>query len=360
MTTKRQSSRAAAAPRSGKGSGSKRGALAASGTAVPTAKIRKFYPNETPEDRMRILAQTTINGVCLAEAFQPRMIGLNDMQVPDGTRIIVYSDDHLPANDAKVENAELKMADMIQPHYAVHLGDEAEESEMSRWPPNPYAPPYYAPARGPRESETALVKKATRGNPLHFFNIKGNHWREGHYLQNAPLYARLVNPLTGNPVTDGQDQLNIRPSERMSFIWGRGKKGGEEGGLVINGDVRIRHGKILKQFAPMSAFAHWLKDLVSTVMGHQHATGDVAAEHGIKTMIGMVIGNAVNWQTPSFDYSSGQFDWLHAFAVLFVQEGIVFGQIVPILGGYDEKGIFAEYFLWLDQDGNTVLYRCDD
>jgi len=309
---------------------------------------------------MRILAQTTINGVTLAEAFQPRMIGLNDMQVPDGTRMIVYSDDHLPSNDAKVENAELKAADMLQPHYAIHIGDEAEETEMSRWPPNPFAPPYYAPARGPRESETALVKKATRGNPLHFFNIKGNHWREGHYLQNAPLYARLVNPLTGNPVTDGQDQLNIRPSERMSFIWGRGKKGGEEGGLVINGDLRIRHGKILKQFAPMSAFAHWLKDLVSTVMGHQHSAGDIAAEHGVRTMIGLVIGNGVNWQTPSFDYSSGQFDWIHAFAVLFVQEGIVYGQIVPILGGYDEKGIFAEYFLWLDQDGNSVLYRCDD
>jgi hypothetical protein len=359
MTTKRKSSRAAA-PRSGKGTGGKRSALIANGASAPTAKIRKFYPNETPEDRMRILAQTTINGVTLAEAFQPRMIGLSDMQVPDGTRMIVYSDDHLPSNDAKVVNAELKAADMIQPHYAIHVGDEAEESEMSRWPPNPFAPPYYAPARGPRESETALVKKATRGNPLHFFNIKGNHWREGHYLQNAPLYARLVNPLTGNPVTDGQDQLNIRPSERMSFIWGRGKKGGEEGGLLINGDLRVRHGKILKQFAPMSAFAHWLKDLVSTVMGHQHSAGDIAAEHGIRTMIGLVIGCGVNWQTPSFDYSSGQFDWIHAFAVLFVQEGIVFGQIVPILGGYDEKGIFAEYFLWLDQDGNTVLYRCDD
>jgi hypothetical protein len=328
--------------------------------AVPTAKIRRFYPGETAADRQAILANTSINGVPLSQAFAPRMIGLNDMQVPDGTRFMVYPDDHLPANDPRVENAELKFADMFQPHYVVHIGDEAEESEMSRWPPNPWAPQAYAPSQGPRQSETAMVKKATRGNPHHFFDIKGNHWREGNYIQNAPLYARMINQRTGNSVVDGQDQLNIAPWERMSFIYGRGKKGGEEGGLLINGDVRLRHGKILKTMAPMSAFAHWLKDLVSTVMGHQHSAGDVAAEHGNKTMIGMVIGNGVKFQSPAFDYSSGQFDWIHAFAVLFVQEGIVFGQIVPVLGGYDERGIFAEYFLWLDQDGKTVLFRCDD
>lgn len=309
--------------------------------------------NEAPAKRKKILEQIRINGQLLTDAAWLQMDTPTRLSVPDGFRMIIYPDSHSPFEDQGVLRAILDFADWYKPHLALDIGDFLDFDWLSRFPKNIKEGTPFNVRDAIESAQRQLRAKSQAGNPALLIVNAGNHDdRERRYLSEfAPALAGMVNGGNHNRLTDlATNILNFKPDDGVMFCWGSGQTGGREGGVFLQ-DYRLRHGNIIDAKPGYSAYKHVLKALDNIGIGHVHRAGDFAYE----TAAGLVkhgeeFGCTVDWNSPGFNYAANDHDWIRAFGLLEVHNGIVHVQVMPALIGQDANGRRREYFSYMDQD----------
>ena len=325
--------------------------------------VQEPFFRETGEERARIMSSIRINGQALNAADWLQVDTVMPIQVPDGFRGIVYPDSHSPWEHNGVLRAIYEFAHLYQPHLAFDIGDFLDLGRMSRWPANVKEGNPYRQQGEVDAARRQLRSKMHAGNPAKLIVMPGNHDdRERRQLsEKAAMFGDMVNGVNRNMLTDlATNVLGFQEKDPVMFAWGAGQQGGREGGVMV-GDVRLRHGNFVDPKPGYSAYKHWLKQLVSTFIGHVHRAGDFAYE----TKSGAVkrggeLGHNADARKPGFNYISTEQDWIHAFGVMQAHNGVVHMQVIPMLLGEDEEGDQLEYFSWIGSNCETVEFAVRD
>ncbi len=318
--------------------------------------------HETPEQREAIFNGIRMFGQPLHTARWLQTDSVIDIRVPDGFRGIVYPDAHSPYEHANVLRAIWDFAEDWGPHLAFGIGDELDFSRWGRHTPNAKdGTP--SPNRELESARRQLRGKMRAGKPRLYIVTPGNHdERERQQLaEGGAAFADVLNGRNHNMLSDlATNLLGFDHTDPIMFAWGAGQKGGREGGVTI-GDIRLRHGNLVSPRPGSSAYAHWLKSLMNTWIGHVHRTADFyLLDRSGKVKRGGELGCNINARAPGFNYISSDQDWSHAFGVLTTHNGITHMQIVPFLYGEDEAGNLVEYFTWVGLNGEVIAYAAED
>ena len=167
----------------------------------------------------------------------------------------------------------------------------------------------------------------------------------------APKLGSIVTP-------DNREPLNLHnfmgygPDDNKTFLYGVDERGGFEGGLMVNDDLYLHHGRLVKQFPGESALAAAYKWQQSTGQGHVHRFGS--------TMVGDLrayeFGHLVDMDHACMGYARRLWpNWNPGFAVFTVYNGKVHVRNIPIRPVADKRGVLKLSFVW---DGK--LYQESD
>jgi predicted phosphodiesterase len=318
---------------------------------------------ETPEQRQNIFDNILINGQSLEDASWLQTDRLVNIKVPDGFRGIIYPDSHSPFEDAGVLRAIWEFCDYWQPHLAIDIGDFSNQDKLGRWAPNRKDGAPFSHQAEMVATRRQLREKATRGNPKKLIAIPGNHDDRVRQKDSddAHAFSDLRNGRNHEALTDFvTNVLGFTEKDPFMFAWGIGQKGGREGGAMLN-NLRVRHGNFVNPKPGYSAYMHWLKQLVSVVIGHVHRAGDFAVETASgETHCGAEVGHNLNALSPGANYMGPDNDWVRAFGVITCHNGVVNIQVVPFILGEDEYGRPREYATWVDLNHNIIEFAVQD
>jgi hypothetical protein len=310
--------------------------------------------------KLELFRKVTVNGLPLHESRFGTFTGVLPLNIPDGTRIICYSDNQ--RRHKGVLEAVFRFADWWQPHLAIHMGDFMENALLSLHSPNAFAPPSES-AQGEVESAAEDMRGVmTRGNPLHTFAIQGNHdnARATNYVSKlAPILAFLLGS-DRNPLLSVASRMGFDPNDPITWITGVGQKGGAEGGLLINGGLRLVHGKRVRARPGESAWAHCVQNYFSTLIAHTHRLAYFGLQiPGGEFVEGGEAGCTIDWNRPEYNYNTDHI-WHHGFFTITVHNGIAYIQPIPIIEGPDENGQLHKWFVFADDAGELHVFKCFD
>lgn len=318
------------------------------------------FSSENEADRLALFRQVSMQGLRFDTNRFGTFIGVMPLSVPDGIRILVYSDTqcHHPG----VMNGVFDFADWWRPHMAVHVGDFMENWWLSLHSPNAYAPSPSSPQDEVESVAANLRMIMARGNPFATFVIHGNHdsSRVTNYVSKiAPIMARFLGK-DRESLMNLASRMGFEPEERISFINGVGLKGGVEGGLLVNGLTKFHHGKRVRPRPGDSAWAHFLQNFMSNAIGHVHRLGHTAVQTHSGVAIELVeSGCLIDWRRPEYAYQP-EHNWHHGFVVVTCHNGVIYMQPIPIIEGLDETGQVHKFFVYLDEQGVPKIFKCYD
>lgn len=322
-----------------------------------------YFSSESEADRYALFRQVKFNGQPIDSQNPLQVTNTVDLIVPDGFRMIVVPDSHGTPHYGVLRGMGM-FAERYRPHMMKHIGDWSNLPFMSRFPSNPVNGPAYSPQDEMSHTERHL--RLIMSWAYHTIAEAGNHDDLPlRFVQNqAPLLGRYLNAKTRNPLLDLVTNLmNFTLKDPITFVWGRGQRGGREGGTrfaaeVPGGELLATHGSAVDNVPARSSYKEWMKRFISVIMGHVHRAGDWGYETVLGvTFHGLEIGSIVDWDSSDMEYSPDH-NWVHAFGVIEKHNGVIFRKVVPILTGVDEAGRQYEYFIWRDQQNNTVVFPC--
>jgi len=278
--------------------------------------------------------------------------GILPITLPEGTTGVILPDIHAPAHHAPLIWAIEKALARIRPRVLVLVGDLADIFALSRHP------------KGLRTVSNAqweidVVRRVldrlieASGAEL-VIVIQGNHEdRIYRFLQDlAPQLGSLINPHTREPLSF-HSLLGYKADDNVLFVYGTEERGGFEGGILLNNDLGVHHGIIIRPkagFSPLADMDRWLRSIAH---GHTHRFGFVARditpskEYPAGMLRGYELGCLANMEHSFMAYSRQMWpNWYHGFSVFTVHNGVVHNQPVPIAPIADERGLEKLSFVW--------------
>lgn len=290
----------------------------AKATGAEPAEIRQLLANE-------IAARNSNKGLGFLS-----YAGILPLDLPDGTRIVVLPDIHVPAHDKLALWAIKAFLKDYQPHIIIFIGDVADVFALSRWA----RPPRVAVNQQAELDETRrLVDSLIKiSNCIHVFYIMGNHEdRMLRYLSDpAPAVANILDFNTREPIMSFHGLMGYKPGDPVTFIYDLAERGGFGGAILINGDMEFHHGRIVRPKPAASPRADADMSGRSTSTGHTHRVGMTVRQTTRGEIRAIELGHLVDPTHPYLAYSNLTNNWHEAIGVAKIVGGKVHLQPVPI------------------------------
>jgi predicted phosphodiesterase len=256
--------------------------------------------------------------------------GILPLDLPDGTRIVVLPDIHVPAHDVASIWAIKAFLKDYQPHIIIFIGDVADVFALSRWA----RPPRVAADMQNELDETRrLVDSLIKiSNCVHVFYIMGNHEdRMMRYLSDpAPGVANILNFQTREPIMSFHGLMGYKPEDNVTFIYDLAERGGFGGSILINGDLDLHHGRIVRPKPGASPRADADEAGRSVTTGHTHRAGMTVRQTTRGEIRAIELGHLVDPTHPYFAYSQLTNNWHQALGAATIVGGKVHLQVLPI------------------------------
>ncbi len=256
--------------------------------------------------------------------------GILPLDLPEGTRIVVLPDIHVPAHDKLAMWAIKAFLKDYQPHILIFIGDVADVFALSRWarPPRVVAN-QQAELDETRRLVDSLIKVS---NCLHVFYIMGNHEdRMLRYLTDpAAGLANIVDFSTREPILNFHGLMGYKPGDPVTFIYDMAERGGFGGAILINGDLELHHGHIVRPHPGVSPRADADESGRSTATGHTHRVGMTVRQTTNGELRAVELGHLVDVRHPFVAYANLSNNWHPAIGAGKVVGGKVHLQPLPI------------------------------
>jgi len=279
--------------------------------------------------------------------------GILPLNLPDGTRIVVLPDIHAPAHNRRLMWAIKRFLKKYKPHILISIGDLADIFALSRHPKT------LRVSANPN-SEFEVTRRlwdelVEISECVWSFIILGNHEdRVYRFLQDmAPQLGGIVDPHTREPFSF-HAQMGYTANDPITFLYGTEERGGFEGGLLLNNDLGLHHGILVRPKPGASSLGDMERWMWSIMHGHTHRMGMVARDvtSNEKSMVagmlrGYELGMLVDPDHSYMSYAKQMFpNWHPGFGVCVVNNGVVHMQPVPIQPIEDAKGHSKLSFVW--------------
>lgn len=264
--------------------------------------------------------------------------GIINLNLPDGTRVAIIPDWHVPAHDKQVAwQVKGWLAD-LKPHIVILIGDAADMFGLSRWPK---APRVVANTQAELDETRRLVDEVIAiSGCLHLFYIMGNHEDRNRRTQIDPnqSVAGLVDPHTQEPILNFHQLMGYTAKDPITFIYGPNEEGGGGGGVLVNDDFKFIHGKIVRGKPGQSPYAEADSQLQSVGHGHTHRLAKrsrrLTKGHTLRSI---EFGHLADEQHSYMGYVTYP-NWQHGLGAGLVHGGKLHIQLLPILKVNDETG----------------------
>jgi len=257
--------------------------------------------------------------------------GLLPVNLPDGTRIVVLPDIHVPAHHKKILWAVLEFLKDYRPHIVILIGDVADVFALSRWP----SPPRVAKNQQDELNQTRrLVDKIVEvSGCIHLFYIMGNHEDRAYRYLTDPAggLANILDFNTMEPILSFHGLMGYKPGDPVTFLYDLAEKGGYGGGIVINGDMEFHHGFIVRPNPGASPRADSDRTGRSTGHGHTHRAGMNARVTTNEVIRSYEFGHLADPKHPYLAYANLLNNWHPGLAVATVVNGKVHMNMIPII-----------------------------
>lgn len=273
--------------------------------------------------------------------------GILPVNLPDGTRMIIYPDAHIPAHNRRLFWAVQRFAADYKPHVNLSIGDWGDIVFMSRHPK-----PLRTIVRPQDEldeckrawDEIMEISEAEWG-----YIIIGNHEdRIYRFLQEmAPSLGSIVTAHNREPL-NFHNLMGFTPNDNTTFLYGVEERGGFEGGMVVNG-FNFHHGIFVRPQPGMSAQADMYRWRWSIGQGHTHRMGMSA----VGDMRAYEFGHLVDQDHAYLSYAKKMFpNWAPGLAAGVVYNGQLYITPIPVIPMPDQRGQKRLGFVW---DGKVYL-----
>ena len=199
--------------------------------------------------------------------------GILPINLPDGTRVVVLPDIHAPAHHEAIMWSIKEFLHDYQPHILILIGDVCDAFGLSAWPKNPRVPSdLNAELWEARKLIDELIEVS---GCEHCFIIMGNHEdRARRWLMNyGATISKVTDPASHEPILSFHQMMGYKPGDKVTFVYDMQQGGGFGGGLLINDDLKLIHGYIVRPRPGASPRAVADGNLTSTVHGHTHRLG---------------------------------------------------------------------------------------
>lgn len=264
--------------------------------------------------------------------------GILPVSLPDGTRVAVLPDMHVPAHHRLVWWIVLQALRDFKPDVVVFIGDVADCFGMSAHLFDPTV------GRNLKEEldETRRVIDEVRSitGCQWVFVIMGNHedrfWRG--VASQMPQFANIVDPHSEERVWSVPALLGYGPDDNVTFIFDRAERGGAAGGILFNDDIRFEHGRLIMQHPGFSPQALADRIAQSIVHGHTHRQGMSVIETPEDEFVSIELGHLADEERPELDYAADKTNWSHGLAFATVVDGVLHPELVAIRQVEMEKG----------------------
>lgn len=311
--------------------------------------------------RDAIVRAITVAGLSPSHSFLT-FAGILPLNLPDGTRIVVLPDIHAPAHNKRLMWAIKKFLAKYRPHILISIGDLADIFALSRHPKQLRV---VTSAQKEFEETRRLWDELVECSGCYWsFVVLGNHEdRVYRFLQDmAPQLGGIVDPTSREPFSF-HAQLGYTAKDNITFLYGTEERGGYEGGLLINNDIGMHHGIIVRPKAGASAIADMDRWMWNIVHGHTHRMGYAARELSMPSdeyvtgmLRGFELGMLVDPDHSYLAYAKQMFpNWHPGFGVFNVHNGVVHSQPVPIKPvevspGREKLGFVYDRELFVESD----------
>jgi hypothetical protein len=320
--------------------------------------MKKIEPAAVRDEIARAIS---VSGLSPSHSFLT-FAGILPLNLPDGTRIVVLPDIHAPAHNKRLMWAIKKFLAKYRPHILISIGDLADIFALSRHPKQLRV---VTNAQKEFEETRRLWDELVEcSGCIWNFVILGNHEdRVYRFLQDmAPQLGSIVDPTSREPFSF-HAQLGYTSKDPITFLYGTEERGGYEGGLLINNDLGMHHGIIVKPKPGQSAIGDMERWMWSIVHGHTHRMGFAGRELSMPSdeyVTGMLrafeLGMLVDADHSYLSYAKQMFpNWHPGFGVFNVHNGVVHMQPVPIKPvevspGREKLGFIYDRELFVESD----------
>lgn len=260
--------------------------------------------------------------------------GILPVNFPDGTRILILPDAHIPAHHRRLFWAIMQFAAKFQPHVNISIGDWSDIFGLSRHP-KPLRS-IGSPQKELDESKRIWDELMYTTDALWGYIVLGNHEdRIYRFLQEfCPALGSVVMPHNREPL-NFHSLMGFTPKDNTTFLYGVEERGGFEGGMIINDDMNLHHGTFVRPNPGASAQADMFRWQWNIGQGHTHRMG-MSAVGGLRSY---EFGHLTDRDHHFMTYAKKEFpNWAPGFAVGHVFGGKVHIQPVPVMPLLDENG----------------------
>jgi hypothetical protein len=256
--------------------------------------------------------------------------GILPVNLPDGTKVVVLPDIHVPAHNKKLMWAVLEFLKAYKPHIVILIGDVADVFALSRWP----APPRVVKNMQRELDQTRrLIDKIIEvSGCIHLFVIMGNHEdRIFRYLTDpAAGLAGVLNFDTREPILSFHALMGFKPGDPVTFIYDLHERGGFGGAILVNNDLEFHHGFIVRPHPGASPRADADRTGKSTGHGHTHRAGMSVRETTSGLVRAFEFGHLVDPEHPYMGYANLLNNWHPAIGAGVVAGGKLHMKVLPI------------------------------
>jgi len=277
--------------------------------------------------------------------------GLLPVYLPDGTKVAVLPDIHVPAHNRNLMWAVLEALRDYQPDIVVLIGDVADIFGLSAWPAHPGIKRDIV---GELEETKRVVDDIIEvSGCAHVFFIMGNHedrvWR--HIVNVDPKLGQMIDPDTREPLLSLPNLMGFRTGDPVTFLFDLMERGGFGGGIVLtdeNGtpDFEFHHGYIVRPAPGASPMADSNRSGRSTGTGHTHRTGVSIRETTTGEVVSAEFGNLVDKTHAYMGYANMLNNWSSALGFGTVVGGKLHPEVVPVRDIETPDGQQRQFFVW--------------
>jgi len=299
-----------------------------------TRGVAKKIAKQTGFDR-EVVEKAIINAIATRNRDKAdgylSYAGIMPLDLPDGTRIAVLPDIHVPAHDKRIMWAIKAFLEDFKPHILIFIGDVADVFALSRWPKPPRV---RVDIQKELDETRRLVDSLMKISGAYWvFYIMGNHEdRTRRYLTDpASGLSNVLDFATREPILSFHGLMGYKPGDPVTFIYDLDERSGFGGAVVVNSDLEYHHGYIVRPKPGASPMADADRQGRSVTHGHTHRAGlRVRQKNNGEVLRGFELGHVVDVTHPYLGYANLLNNWQPALGACLVVGGKVHTEVLPI------------------------------
>lgn len=253
------------------------------------------------------------------------------LTLPNGMRVAVLPDIHVPAHHKRVLWAVFEWLKDWKPDIVIIIGDLCDLFALSHWSRPPHADSDLIGEL--RKTEELIWTIIELSGCLHVFIIMGNHEdRFARWLSdnNVTALSALTDRQTLAPLLTFHNVLGFTSKDPVTFIYDRGGQGGKGGGILLNHSLVLRHGRAYNRIPSAAARKETELANISTITGDSHTLGMSVRETLSSAVVAVKLGYLCDLEHAYFDYTSDRSRTHLGFGAITIEGGHAYIQPKPI------------------------------